>query len=109
MHRILTLFAEANPDSTPEFRAQFLTQLAPPDVSGSGSDSVSDMRKTAERLEGLDVSSAVSSLRSMRVADSLRRAASVDRKAALKGLLGVLEGMPDEDKAVVLSTIRGRS
>ena len=98
--RILSQFAEAHPESTPEFRAQLLTQLAPPDGTAA------DARKAAERLEKLDVSASISTLRSMRVADSLRRASGVDRKAALKGLLSVLGNMSDEEKAAVLAAVQ---
>ena len=96
--RILSQFATANPLSTPEFRAQLLTQLAPPDDSNT--------QRLAEKLEKLDVSSAISSLRSQHVADELKKASGIDRKAALKGLLSVLGEMSDEEKAAVMMTIQ---
>lgn len=96
--RILSQFAIANPLSTPEYRSQLLTQLAPPDDSNT--------QRLAEKLEKLDISSAISSLRSQHVADELKQAAGIDRKAALKGLLSVLGEMSDEEKAAVMMSIQ---
>ncbi|OCB90590.1 acetyl CoA carboxylase [Sanghuangporus baumii] len=99
--RLLAQFAQANPDSSPEYRAQMLTQLAPPDAS--------DMRKTAETLENLDVSSALATLRSMRVNEALRKAAEVDPMATVSGLIEYARGLSEEERSVLLAALSGSS
>ncbi|KAI5120256.1 hypothetical protein M0805_004592 [Coniferiporia weirii] len=97
--RLLTQLTEANPESLPEYRAQVLTQLAPP--------SAADMRETAETFEKLDISSTLSQFRSDRVIQSLRDAAQVDRKAALNGLLQLVDELSDEERASMMAALQG--
>lgn len=96
--RLLAQFAEANPESSPEYPAQVLTQLAPPDAS--------DMKKPAEMLETLDVGSTVFSLRTMRVVEALRKSSQVDRKATLNGLVELVRDLPDDEESSVLSALQ---
>ena len=99
--RILAQFAEAYPESTSEYRSQVLTQLAP--LIGS------DLRQDAETLESLDISAALSSLRAGHVAETLRDAAQVDKKATLNGLLQLVGDLSDEEKATILSALQNSS
>ncbi|EJD07272.1 acetyl CoA carboxylase [Fomitiporia mediterranea MF3/22] len=96
--RLLAQFAEANPESSPEYRAQVLTQLAPPDAT--------DMRQTAETLERLDITPTLSSFRSARVVEALRRAVRLDRKATFNGLTELMRELSDEDKSALLSALQ---
>ena len=99
--RILDQFAEAYPESSPEYRAQILTQLAP--LIGS------DIRQDAETLESLDISSALSSLRAGHVVEALRNAAQVDKKATLNGLLQLVGDLSEDDRLTILSALQNSS
>ena len=99
--RILAQFTEANPNSSSDYRAQMLTQLAPPDAT--------DMRKTAETLENLDISSTLAMLRSMRISEGLSKAAEVDRKATVSGLVEYARGLSDEERSTLLAALSGSS
>lgn len=96
--RLLNQLEKANPESTPQYRAQLLTHLLP--LTGA------DTRETAEKLETLDISAAVSQFRSDYVLQTIRKASQVDRKSAIGGILRLVDELTDEEKAGLITSIQ---
>lgn len=97
--RALAQITEANPESTPAYRSQLLTQLAP--VDGS------NMREAAETLEGLDLTQKLKQLRGDHVMHTIRQSLHADREATLEGLRGLLDELSDEEKANIVAAVQG--
>ena len=99
--KILKQLEEANPESTLEYREQIITSL-------TQLDGAAEVPQLAEMLEKLDLTPTLSRLRSEYVLASLRKATEHDRKAAVLGLLQLVEELSEDEKASVLTAVQNR-
>jgi acetyl-CoA carboxylase/biotin carboxylase 1 len=88
----LAKLAEAKPDATFEFRSKLLNSL-------SSLGSTTDHRMIAKTLEQLDMTKIVAKLKADSLARSLLNVVNEDRKAAMDGLMCLVENLNGEERA----------
>ena len=91
--------AEASPESTVEYREQLLSSLA-------NVDATSDRREAADALEKLDLSATVAQLKADHLMRSMLALADEGRKAALNGLIRLVDNLTDDEKAALSAALQ---
>ena len=94
----LSAIASAYPESTPEYRKNVLSSIAPLDDP--------DNKVVSEALETLDLTSTLSQLRAAHVVHELREVSLVDREAAVRGVMSLVDEMTEEEKASLVAAIQ---
>ncbi|KAH7335147.1 acetyl CoA carboxylase [Rhizoctonia solani] len=99
----LAVISEASPDSLPAYRARLLESLVPSDVDHN------DKRKLAEALEALDLTTTLNSVRHAEITHKIVELAQSHKKAALEGILRVIDTLTEEEKAAVTGALHASS
>lgn len=94
----LAQIAAAYPESSLEYRKEILRSVAPLDDP--------DNKVVAEALETLDLTPTLTQLRAAHVVHELREVSRVDRKAAVRGVMQLVDEMTDEEKASLVAAIQ---
>lgn len=100
----LAQLAEANPESTLEYRTRLLSSIA-------FVDKTTDPRTAAETLEKLDLIPTVAQLKSDYLMRRLLDMAQLDRKAMMNSLTRLADNLSDDDRTSLISVLQsaGRS
>lgn len=90
---------EASPDSTFEYRIRLLDSVA-------SLDPTSDYREVAEKLDKLDLTRTVAQLKADHLTRQLIDLNKEDRKAAMDGLLRLVDHLSEEDRACLTGVLQ---
>jgi len=91
--------AEASPGSTFEYRTRLLDSVA-------SLEPTTDYREVADKLDKLDLTPTLTQLKADQLTRRLIELAKEDRKAAMSGLLRLVDHLSEEDRASLVGALQ---